>query len=181
LWISEDLSCCAYRATVDVPARFAKSKSVGAVFGLTSAKYQSSEIDRSGRISRCGDQMMRVACVNVACHAANLQRRVGHGIRGTGQAEQNGIGPLLGQRRRATMLFFDGVDGGSQTSMQPFMRFVIGVLSGVLGMLAGWAGLAALVVALAGPDRDGGIAMGALFTIGPFGGLIGLACCCSSR
>src|SRR5271166_5572890 len=43
-----------YRATVDVPARFRKSKSVGAVFGLTCAKYQSGEIDRSGRISRCG-------------------------------------------------------------------------------------------------------------------------------
>ena len=30
-----------YRATVDVPARFRKSKAVGAVFGLTCAKYQS--------------------------------------------------------------------------------------------------------------------------------------------
>src|SRR3974390_2832323 len=49
-----------YRATVDVPARFRKSKSVGAVFGLTCAKYQSGEIDWSGRISRCGDEMMRV-------------------------------------------------------------------------------------------------------------------------
>jgi transposase len=49
-----------YRATVDVPARFRKSKSVGAVFGLTSAKYQSGEVDRSGKISRCGDEMMRV-------------------------------------------------------------------------------------------------------------------------
>ena len=37
-----------YRATVDVPARFRKSKAVGAVFGLTSAKYQSGEIDRNG-------------------------------------------------------------------------------------------------------------------------------------
>ena len=34
-----------YRATVDVPARFRKSKSVGAVFGLTCAKYQSGEVD----------------------------------------------------------------------------------------------------------------------------------------
>jgi transposase len=49
-----------YRATVDVPARFRKSKSVGAVFGLTCSKYQSGEIDRSGSISRCGDEMMRV-------------------------------------------------------------------------------------------------------------------------
>src|SRR5262249_42749666 len=40
-----------YRATVDVPARFRKSKAVGAVFGLTCSKYQSSEIDRTGRIS----------------------------------------------------------------------------------------------------------------------------------
>jgi transposase len=48
-----------YRATVDVPARFRKSKSVGAVFGLTCAKYQSGEIDRSGRISRCGSPASR--------------------------------------------------------------------------------------------------------------------------
>lgn len=53
------------------------------------------------------------------------------------------------------------------------MRFVIGFLSGVLGMLAGWAGLAGLLVAIGGPDRDGGIAMGAFFNFGPFGGLIG--------
>jgi transposase len=46
-------------ATVDVPARFRKSKTVGAVFGLTYSKYQSGEIDRSGRISRCGDEMMQ--------------------------------------------------------------------------------------------------------------------------
>ena len=30
-----------YRATVDVLARFRKSKAVGVVFGLTSSKYQS--------------------------------------------------------------------------------------------------------------------------------------------
>ena len=47
-----------YRATVDVPARFRKSKSVGAVFGLTCAKYQSGEVDWDGRISRCGDEMI---------------------------------------------------------------------------------------------------------------------------
>jgi hypothetical protein len=55
------------------------------------------------------------------------------------------------------------------------MRVVLGFLSGVVGMLAGWAGLAFLVVALAGPDRDGGIAMGAFFDIGPIGGVIGFA------
>ena len=54
------------RATVDVPARFRKSKAVGAVFGLTCSKYQSGEIDRSGRILRCGDEMMRVMLYEAA-------------------------------------------------------------------------------------------------------------------
>ena len=54
------------------------------------------------------------------------------------------------------------------------MRIILGFLSGVLGALAGWSGLAALVVMLAGPDRDGGIAMGAFFDIGPIGGVVGL-------
>jgi transposase len=49
-----------YRVTVDVPARFRNSKAVGAVFGLTPAKYRSGETDRTGAISRCGDEMMRM-------------------------------------------------------------------------------------------------------------------------
>src|SRR3979409_1982402 len=53
------------------------------------------------------------------------------------------------------------------------MRIVLGFLSGVVGMLAGWSGLAFLVISLAGPDRDGGLAMGAFFNIGPLGGLVG--------
>lgn len=55
-----------YRATVDVPARFRKSRAVGAVFGLTPAKYQSGDIDRTGAISRCGDDMMRVMLYEAA-------------------------------------------------------------------------------------------------------------------
>jgi transposase len=55
-----------YRATVDVPARFKNSKAVGAVFGLTPAKYQSGEINRTGAISKCGDEMMRVMLYEAA-------------------------------------------------------------------------------------------------------------------
>ena len=55
-----------YRVTVDVPARFRNSKSVGAVFGLTPAKDQSGERDRSGAISRCGDELMRVMLYEAA-------------------------------------------------------------------------------------------------------------------
>jgi transposase len=55
-----------YRVTVDVPARFRNSKSVGAVFGLTPAKDQSGERDRSGAISRCGDEMIRTMLYEAA-------------------------------------------------------------------------------------------------------------------
>jgi transposase len=36
------------------------------VFGLTPARYQSGEIDRSGAISRCGDEMMRAMLYEAA-------------------------------------------------------------------------------------------------------------------
>src|SRR5215472_5719799 len=55
-----------YRATVDVPARFRKSKSVGAVFGLTCSRDQSGERDRPGAISRRGDEMMRAMLYEAA-------------------------------------------------------------------------------------------------------------------
>ena len=55
-----------FRATVDVPARFARSRSVGAHFGLTPRKWQSGEIDRMGRISKCGDVIMRTALYDAA-------------------------------------------------------------------------------------------------------------------
>jgi transposase len=55
-----------YRTTVDVPARFRKSKSVGAVFGLTCSRDQSGERDRPGAISRCGDEMMRAMLYEAA-------------------------------------------------------------------------------------------------------------------
>jgi transposase len=55
-----------YRVTVDVPARFRKSKAVGAVFGLTPSKHQSGESSRTGGISRCGDEMMRVMLYEAA-------------------------------------------------------------------------------------------------------------------
>jgi transposase len=55
-----------YCVTVDVPARFRNSKAVGAVFGLTPSKYQSGENDRTGAISRCGDEMMRMMLYEAA-------------------------------------------------------------------------------------------------------------------
>lgn len=53
------VTALAFRATIDVPARFRNSKAVGAVLGLTPVQYQSGESSRVGRISLCGDGMMR--------------------------------------------------------------------------------------------------------------------------
>ena len=40
----------AFKATIDDPARFARSRSVGAYVGLTSRRHASGEIDWSGRV-----------------------------------------------------------------------------------------------------------------------------------
>ena len=53
------VSALAFRATIDVPSRFRNSKAVGAVLGLTPAQHQSGESNWTGRISLCGDAMMR--------------------------------------------------------------------------------------------------------------------------
>lgn len=55
-----------FRATVDTPARFARSRSIGPHLGLTPRRYQSGEIDRSGRISKAGDAMLRTALYEAA-------------------------------------------------------------------------------------------------------------------
>ena len=60
------LSALAYVSTVEDPARFVRSRSVGAHLGLTPRQYQSGEVDRSGRISRCGDTLARTLLYEAA-------------------------------------------------------------------------------------------------------------------
>jgi transposase len=60
------LSVLAYVSMVEDPARFGRSRSVGAHLGLTSKQYQSGEIDRSGRISKCGDALARTLMYEAA-------------------------------------------------------------------------------------------------------------------
>ena len=55
-----------FTSAVDDPGRFAKSKSVGAHFGLTPRRYQSGETDVAGGISRVGDAMARTALYEAA-------------------------------------------------------------------------------------------------------------------
>jgi transposase len=49
------ITALCYRATIDDPTRFKKSRSVGAYAGFTTRRYASGEIDWTGRISKCGD------------------------------------------------------------------------------------------------------------------------------
>ncbi|MBV8122394.1 MAG: IS110 family transposase [Alphaproteobacteria bacterium] len=60
------LSVLAYVSMVEDPARFGRSRSVGAHLGLTPKQYQSGEIDRSGRISKCGDALARTLMYEAA-------------------------------------------------------------------------------------------------------------------
>jgi transposase len=46
---------------VDSPERFARSKALGAHFGLTPRKYQSGATDVTGAVSRVGEAMVRMA------------------------------------------------------------------------------------------------------------------------
>ncbi len=65
------LTALAYRAAVDEPARFTRSRDVAAHFGLTPQTKQSGEMDRQIGISRHGDSAMRTALF----HAARCQLR----------------------------------------------------------------------------------------------------------
>ncbi|RJT22399.1 IS110 family transposase [Mesorhizobium waimense] len=56
----------AYTATIDIPARFRNSKAVGAILGLTPVLNESGESRRVGRISACGDGMMRTLLYEAA-------------------------------------------------------------------------------------------------------------------
>jgi len=55
-----------YRAGVDEPARFGRSRSVPAHFGLTPSRYQSGEIDQGKGISKCGDPGIQWVLVEAA-------------------------------------------------------------------------------------------------------------------
>jgi transposase len=53
------ITALTFISAIDDPARFRRSRSVGAYIGLTPKRYASGEIDRMGRISRCGDGRLR--------------------------------------------------------------------------------------------------------------------------
>jgi transposase len=112
------LTALAFRAAIDDPARFRHSSSVGAYVGLTPRRYASGEIDRMGRISRCGDALMR----SYLYEAANIlltRSRGDNPLRSWGQklAKRSGFkkARVALARKMAVVLhrmWFDGTDFG---------------------------------------------------------------------
>ena len=108
-----------FRASIDVPARFRNSRAVGAVLGLTPCKHQSGESERTGGISRCGDEMMRVMlyeAAQVRAGALNtmvLAQGLGdadrqaprheEGNRGAGASVGRSHAPYLGRRHHVPL------------------------------------------------------------------------------
>jgi len=69
------ITALAFAATIDDAARFAKSRAVGAYLGLTSRRFQSGEMDYSGRISKHGDAMLRSLLYEAANSMLTVVRR----------------------------------------------------------------------------------------------------------
>jgi len=55
-----------FKAAVDDPTRFKRSRTVAAHFGLTPRRFQSGEIDHAGHISKAGDPAVRTTLYNAA-------------------------------------------------------------------------------------------------------------------
>jgi transposase len=77
------ITALAFRATIDRPDRFRRSRDVGAHLGLTPARYQSGETDIQGQISRCGDELARTALYEAA-HTLLVRSRKWSALRAWG-------------------------------------------------------------------------------------------------
>ena len=60
------ITALTFKAGVDDPKRFKRSRTVGAHFGLTPRRFQSGEMDIDGHISKCGDADVRCALYSAA-------------------------------------------------------------------------------------------------------------------
>src|SRR5690349_23130638 len=92
----------AFRATIDRPDRFRRSRDVGAHLGLTPRRYQSGETDVQGGISRCGDELARTALYEAA-HSLLVRSRKWSALRAWGMqvAKRRGIARPRGGRPQA--------------------------------------------------------------------------------
>lgn len=60
------IAALSFKTAIDAPARFSRSRTVGACLGMTPRRCRSGEIDRSGRISKIGDGAVRAVLFEAA-------------------------------------------------------------------------------------------------------------------
>lgn len=77
------IAALTFKAAVDDPARFKRSRTVAAHFGLTPRRYQSGEHDNPGRISKAGDRDVR-ATLYAAANALLMRTMAGSQIKSCG-------------------------------------------------------------------------------------------------
>jgi len=77
------IAALSFKAAIDDPARFKRSRTVAAHFGLTPRRYQSGEHDNPGRISKAGDQDVRAA-LYAAANALLMRTMAGSQIKSWG-------------------------------------------------------------------------------------------------
>lgn len=77
------IAALTFKAAVDDPTRFTRSRTVAAHFGLTPRRYQSGEHDNPGRISKAGDQDVR-ATLYAAANALLMRTMAGSQIKSWG-------------------------------------------------------------------------------------------------
>jgi transposase len=86
------ITALTFRAEIDDPSRFKKSRDVGVHVGLTPRRYASGEIDRSGGISKCGNAALRTllfeASVTMLTRSGKWSRLKAWGVR---LAQRNGF------------------------------------------------------------------------------------------
>lgn len=77
------IAALTFKAAVDDPSRFKRSRTVAAHFGLTPRRYQSGEMDNPGRISRAGDRDVR-ATLYAAANALLMRTITGSQLKSWG-------------------------------------------------------------------------------------------------
>jgi transposase len=108
------LTALTFRATIDRPERFRRSRDVGAHLGLTPKRYQSGETDVQGGISRCGDELARTALYEAA-HSLLVRSRKWSTLRAWGMqvARRRGMARarIAVARKLSTILHRMWIDG----------------------------------------------------------------------
>jgi transposase len=69
------ITALAFKAEIDDPTRFRRSRDVGVHLGLTPRRYASGEVDITGRISKCGNRTLRSLLFEAAVTMLTISKK----------------------------------------------------------------------------------------------------------